>query len=146
MNSDILHFSCHGIYNIPNPLLSGLKLADGLLTAKEIFSLKLKTELVTLSACQTGLNVTSRGDELIGLTRALLYSGAPSVVVSLWSVNSSSTQELMINFYNNLKAGMSKANALSEAQKKLKEHWKHPYYWAPFILVGNYKISERNRN
>ncbi len=81
--------------------------------------MRLNAELVTLSACQTGLNERSPGDELIGLTRAFLYAGASSVVVSLWSVDARSTQELMREFYKLLKNGVDKATALQEAQKKI---------------------------
>jgi CHAT domain-containing protein len=102
--------------------------------------MKLTAELVTLSACQTGINKRSPGDELIGLTRAFLYAGAPSVVVSLWLVNSPSTYELMLEFYTQLKNGTDKATALQKAQIKMIEHKKYsdPYFWAPFILVGNW--------
>jgi CHAT domain-containing protein/Flp pilus assembly protein TadD len=134
----IIHFSCHGYFDAADPLSSGIKLHDGVLTAREVFDLKLDTEIVTLSACNTGINERSRGDELTGLTRAFLYAGAPSVVVSLWSVDSKSTEELMMEIYNVLKNGVDKATALQEAQKVImkKEKYRHPYYWAPFILVG----------
>jgi CHAT domain-containing protein len=99
--------------------------------------MQLKTELITLSACETGINERSQGDELIGLTRAFLYAGAPSVIVSLWSVDSKSTEELMIDFYKRLKNGDDKATALQGAQKMIMEQKQsHPYYWAEFILVG----------
>lgn len=93
------------------------------------------------SACQTGLNQRSPGDELIGLTRAFIYAGAPSVIVSLWSVDAHSTQELMHEFYTLLKNGTDKATALQEAQKRImeKEGYSHPYYWAPFVLVGDWE-------
>ena len=84
----------------------------------KLFGLRFKTELVTLSECQTGLNQTNPGDELIGFTRALIYAGVPSVVVSLWSVDARSTQELMLEFYRLLKNGMDKATVLQEAQKR----------------------------
>jgi CHAT domain-containing protein len=141
IDKDILHFSCHGYFNDIDPLSSGVKLHDDVLTAREIFNLKLNTELVTLSACQTGLNERSPGDELIGVTRAFLYAGAPSIVVSLWSVNVRSTQELMLEFYKLLKKGEDKATALQEAQKIImaKKEYSHPYYWAPFVLVGDWE-------
>jgi CHAT domain-containing protein len=93
-------------------------------------------ELVTLSACQTGINETKPGDELIGLTRALIYAGTSSVIVSLWSVYDPSTRELMVEFYKQLKEGKDKATALQQAQIKImsKGEYSHPYYWAPFIL------------
>jgi CHAT domain-containing protein/Flp pilus assembly protein TadD len=140
-DKDVIHFACHGYFDYTDPLSSGVVLHDKVLTAREIFDIRLTTELVTLSACQTGINETSPGDELIGLTRAFLYAGAPSVVVSLWSVDSPSTYELMLSFYNHLKNGADKATALQMAQIKIMEEteYTHPYYWAPFILVGDWQ-------
>ena len=141
-NKDIIHLSCHGYFDNLDPLSSGVLLHnEEVLTAREIFNMKINAELVTLSACQTGINKRKPGDELIGLTRAFLYAGTPSVVVSLWSVDAQSTQELMLEFYKLLKKGRDKATALQEAQKKImqKEEYSHPYYWAPFILVGNWE-------
>jgi CHAT domain-containing protein/tetratricopeptide (TPR) repeat protein len=140
LDKDVLHFSCHGYFNGANPLSSGVQLYDGVLTAREIFEMRLNTELVTLSACQTGFNERSQGDELIGLTRAFLYAGTPSILASLWSVDANSTQELMVEFYTNLKKGADKATALQKAQNKIMEmeKYSHPYYWAPFILVGKW--------
>jgi len=142
INKSIIHFSCHGKFDDLDPLSSGVKLYGGkILTAREIFNLKLNSELITLSACETGINDRSSGDELIGLTRAFIYAGAPSVIVSLWKVNALSTQELMVKFYKLLKKGKDKATALQEAQKKImdNEKYSHPYYWAPFVLVGDWK-------
>ena len=141
-NKDIIHFSCHGFFNDVDPLSSGIVLYNkAVLTAREIFDMRLNTELVTLSACETGLNERSPGDELIGLTRAFLYAGAPSVVVSLWSVDAQSTHDLMLGFYRHLKKGLDKATALQQAQIKIMEEkeYSHPYYWAPFILVGDWQ-------
>ena len=140
-NNDILHFSCHGYFNNIDPLASGIELQDGILTAKEIFDLKLNSELVTLSACQTGINRRTQGDELIGLTRSVIHAGSPSVIVSLWSVYDPSTRELIIEFYKFLKNGNDKATALQQAQIKImqKQEFSHPYYWAPFTLVGDWK-------
>jgi CHAT domain-containing protein len=139
VNNDILHFACHGGFNYADPLSSGIELYDGVLTAKEIFNLRLTSELVTLSACETGINETKPGDELIGLTRALIYAGASSVIVSLWSVYDPSTRELMLEFYKQLKTGKDKAKALQQAQIKTmeKSEYSNPYFWAPFILVGD---------
>jgi CHAT domain-containing protein/Tfp pilus assembly protein PilF len=148
---DILHFATHGNFNFSDALSSGIALRNETLTAKELFSWSLNVGLITLSACQTGVNKTGPGDELIGLTRSLLYAGARSVIASLWSVYDDSTIELMTTFYSLLKDSqeksvepISKATALQLAQIKImenKEHpkWKHPYYWAPFILVGDWK-------
>ena len=141
IDKDILHFSCHGYFDNADPLSSGVVLHNEVLPAKEIFNLRLNSELVTLSACQTGLNERKPGDELIGLTRAFLYAGAPSVIVSLWSVDARSTQELMLEFYKLLKNGKDKATALQEAQRKIMENkeYSYPYYWAPFVLVGDWE-------
>lgn len=143
IDKDVIHFSCHGYFDNAEPLSSGVELYDGVLSAREIFNMRLNTELVTLSACETGLNEIRPGDELIGLTRAFLYAGAPSVMVSLWSVDAGSTQELMLEFYKLLKNGSDKATALQEAQKKIMMQeggkYSHPYYWAPFVLIGDWK-------
>jgi CHAT domain-containing protein len=107
----------------------------------EIFNLKLNAELVVLSACETGLGKEVRGEGLIGLTRAFLYAGTPSVAVSLWKVEDRSTAELMARFYRHLKDGRTKAGALRQAQLDLigDKKFAHPYYWAPFVLVGEGK-------
>jgi CHAT domain-containing protein len=132
ISKDILHFSCHGYFDNIDPLSSGIKLHDddGILTAREIFNLKLNAELVTLSACETGVNEAKPGDELIGLTRSLIYAGASSVIVSLWAINDRSTQELMLEFYKLLKNRKDKATALQLAQIKImeEEKYSHPYY------------------
>jgi CHAT domain-containing protein len=107
-------------------------------------------DLVTLSACQTGLGKEIKGEGLIGLTRAFLYAGTPSIVVSLWNVNDLSTAHFMKQFYQNLKDGMSKGEALREAklemmnwfyqdEKGQDQKHNHPYYWANFILIGNWQ-------
>jgi CHAT domain-containing protein len=123
---DVLHFACHGYFNSEQALKSGIALAtnnghdstDRNLTAEEIFSLQMEAQLVTLSACESGINDQRPGDELIGLTRALIYAGTPSVLVSLWTVDDLSTALLMERFYKNWRGGMNKAEALQEAQ-----HW-----------------------
>jgi len=148
LSSDILHFSCHGYFNYEDPLSSGIVLKDNeILTAREIFSQKIKSKLVTLSACETGISENKPGDELIGLTRSLLYSGAQSVVVSLWSASSLATLKIMIEFYTNLRTGNNKATALQKAQLKIKQELgerygnigAHPFFWAPFILIGDWR-------
>jgi CHAT domain-containing protein len=152
---DILHFSCHGYFDNAEPLSSGIilhgneyeddenKFTYDILSAREIFNLKerMDADLVTVSACQTGLSDRRPGDELIGLTRSLLYAGAASVVVSLWSVAAQSTMELMEEFYRGLKEGKDKAAALQQAMIKImkKQEYSHPYFWAPFILIGDWE-------
>lgn len=142
---DIIHFLCHGNFDQVQPMKSGLLLAnDERLTVEDIFQLELEASLVTLSACQTGINEQKPGDDLVGLTRSFIYAGTPSVVVSLWSVSARSTIELMEKFYRYLKEGKTKVEALQKAQLDIMNdpkhpEWSHPYYWAPFILVGDWK-------
>jgi CHAT domain-containing protein len=117
---DVLHFACHGTFDPVQALKSGIVLADvngeGTLTAEEIFGLQMRAELVTLSACESGVNERRPGDELIGLTRALIYAGTPSVLVSLWAVDDLSTGLLMDKFYAGWRDGLGKAEALQAAQ------------------------------
>lgn len=144
-----LHFASHGYIDENKPELSSLVLTksensaeDGLLQSNEIFSLKLKTDLVVLSACQTGLGKLVRGEGIIGLTRAFMYAGTPSVLVSLWSVSDNSTATLMEEFYRNLiKSRLEKTDALRKAQLTLMsvEESAHPFYWAPFVLIGAWR-------
>lgn len=125
---DVLHLACHGVFDLADAMGSGVLLApdgardsvDQRLTARDLLRLRMRTELVTLSACESGLSEQRPGEELVGLTRALIYAGAPSVVVSLWSVDEISTSMLMEAFYRSLLAGASKALALQEAQTSLR--------------------------
>jgi CHAT domain-containing protein/tetratricopeptide (TPR) repeat protein len=139
------HLAAHGDFRPDNPLFSGLRLADGWLTTLDIFNLRLKASLVTLSACQTGRNVVGGGDELLGLMRAFLCAGAASLVLSLWAVEDQSTAQLMETFYQKLVQGWTKGDALRHAQLRFLARQDtrelgdraHPYFWAPFFLVGN---------
>jgi len=117
-----LHFACHGRFDPRYPLTSGLELADGVLDAADILQrVQLEADLVTLSSCETGLSALHRGDELIGLTRAFMYAGTPSVLVSLWLADDLATRLLMERFYRELTAqqGVTKAEALRRAQLAL---------------------------
>jgi CHAT domain-containing protein/tetratricopeptide (TPR) repeat protein len=140
-----IHFATHGLISERMPHHSGLVLTldedlreDGLLQVYEIFNLKLNADLVVLSACRTGLGKEVRGEGVIGLTRAFLYAGASSLTVSLWQVGDQSTSDLMINFYAQLNAGNSKTEALRQAKLQMigKKRYIHPFYWAPFVLIG----------
>ncbi|MGV9816920.1 CHAT domain-containing protein [Nocardia xishanensis] len=121
----VLHLSCHGYFSDDDPLQSGLLLApepgdDGRLTVERIMSMRMPAELITLSACQSGVSDRHAGDELIGLTRALIYAGAAAVVVSLWAVDDLSTSIFMGYFYSALADGMPRARALRTAQVRLR--------------------------
>ena len=132
-----LHLASHGYFRRDNPMFSFLKLNDSNLHFYNLLDLELKAEMVTLSACHTGVNKVFPGDELHGLVRGFLYAGAPSVVASLWAVNDQSTAEFMRVMYSQLREGESKRVALRKAQLATKEAYGHPYYWAPFVLMGN---------
>jgi CHAT domain-containing protein len=131
-----LHIAAHGIFRADNPMFSSLKLGDSWLNLFDIFNLQLGAELTVLSACETGMSAVWEGDELLGLARGFLYAGTPSLVVSLWTVNDRSTAELMRHFYTELQRGASKARALQKAVIAVKAEYPHPYYWAPFMLMG----------
>lgn len=135
----LLHLAAHGDFRVDNPLFSGLALADGRMTTLDIFNLRTSASLVTLSACQTGRSTLGGGDELLGIMRAFLAAGAASLLLTMWPVHDASTEQLMTHFYQALWAGKEKGAALRTAQIALRESseaYKHPYHWAPFILVG----------
>jgi CHAT domain-containing protein/Tfp pilus assembly protein PilF len=144
-----IHFACHGVVDENNPENSSLVLSqdsssaeDGFFQASEISVLKLNADLVVLSACQTGLGKLIRGEGMIGLSRSFMYAGTPSLVVSLWSVSDVSTSILMKNLYENLiRKRLSKAEALHLAQISMikDENYAHPFFWAPFVLTGNWR-------
>ena len=136
--ADVLHFACHGQFRPDNPLFSSLRLGDGWLTVRDAYSLNLNCELVALSACETGVSAVAPGDELIGLARGFFSAGAPSLLLSLWTVDDESTAALMAIFYTRLHAGDGPAGALRHAQRQLLEERSHPFFWAPFALVGRW--------
>ncbi len=135
-----LHLATHGKFDPDAPLKSGLLLAkdaqgDGFLSLGDLYSLRLNADLVTLSACETGLGKLHNGDDVVGLTRGFLYAGSSSIVASLWEVDDRATSLLMTEFYANLKKG-DKREALRQAQLTTKKQYPHPFYWAAFQLTG----------
>jgi CHAT domain-containing protein/Flp pilus assembly protein TadD len=134
--SRLIHIATHGNFRPDNPMFSGIRLGDGYLHLYELYHLQLSAELLTLSGCATGLNVIAAGDELLGLIRGALYAGARSLLLTLWDVNDRSTAQFMTSFYRHLQQSSNKAAALAEAAKEVREEHPHPYYWAPFVLVG----------
>jgi CHAT domain-containing protein len=139
---DVLHFACHGVIDQNHPMRSCLRLAqdrdnDGFLHAREIFDVDLRAGLVTLSACDSGLGTITLGSEVLGLTRAMMFAGTPSVVSSLWKVDDEATAELMVDFYRGLSTE-SKAAALRKAQINMIHEGTPAYYWAPFCLHGDH--------
>ena len=161
-NTTVLHIATHGYFLQDTSktfltkralLNSGLVLAgamdstrsqhinieDGVLTAYEVAGLTLKgTDLVTLSACETGLGLIRNGNGVFGLQRAFLAAGAASVLMSLWRVNDRVTKELMEKFYGYWMSGCTKQVALCKAQEDIRglsEQFSHPYYWGGFVLT-----------
>jgi CHAT domain-containing protein/Tfp pilus assembly protein PilF len=146
-----VHFATHGLLNVNHPELSGIVLSlvdqngndqNGFLLADEIYNLNLPAELVVLSGCRTGLGKEVKGEGLLSLTRGFMYAGAARVVVSLWDVNDKSTAELMKHFYRGAigKKQLGPAAALRQAQVAMShsDRWGAPYYWAAFVLQGEY--------
>jgi CHAT domain-containing protein len=141
--ADIIHLIAHFDFDPKNPLSNRVlvghdKEHEEPLDIGYIASLDLRhTSLVVLSACQTHLGKRSRGDDVIGLSRAFIYAGSPSVIASLWSVDDDATEKLMIAFYTHLKEGLGKAESLRIAQADIRRQFPHPYYWAGFVLTGD---------
>jgi CHAT domain-containing protein len=151
----IIHFATHGLINSERPELSGIVLSlfdsegrpqNGFLRLHDIYNLHLPADLVVLSACSTGLGKDVRGEGLIGLTRGFMYAGASGVIASLWKVDDDATAELMKHFYEALfHEGMAPAAALRHAQLTLSQNkrWQSPYYWAGFVIQGQYTETEK---
>jgi CHAT domain-containing protein/tetratricopeptide (TPR) repeat protein len=151
----VLHIATHGLLNAERPQFTGVVLSlvgnkgdDGFLRTDEVFNLRLGSPLVMLSACETGLGKEKRGEGVMGLTRAFLYAGAPTVGVSLWSVADKSTADLMTDFYKRLLSspgaasiGGSPSAAMRGAQLAMITGKKNsaPFYWAPFVLIGDWR-------
>jgi CHAT domain-containing protein len=147
----ILHFATHGLINSEHPELSGLVLSlldetgkpqDGFLRMHELFNLQLPADLVVLSACQTALGKEIKGEGLVGLTRGFMYAGAQRVAASLWQVDDQATAQLMQYFYRGmLKEHLRPAAALRAAQIEMskQKRWSPPYFWAGFVLQGEWK-------
>ena len=142
-NYDIIHFATHGLFVEDAPMYSGLLMAagpegNGRLTAAEIFKLQFKGRAIVMSACKTALGLSSTGTEIVGLNRAFLYAGSPSVVATLWNIDDKSTAVFMDNFYKNLKKNEDIADSLKKTQVEMIRRGYEPYDWAAFILTGKY--------
>jgi CHAT domain-containing protein len=146
----IIHVATHGLLNADRPQFTGVVLSlvgnkthDGFVRTDEVFNLRLGSPLVMLSACETGLGKEKRGEGVMGLTRAFMYAGAPTVGVSLWSVADKSTADLMTDFYRRLlaKEGTSPTAALRDARRAMIAGTKYsaPFFWSPFVLVGDWR-------
>ena len=152
----IIQAAVHGVLDEQKSMYSSIVFSlaenreeDGFLQTYEIFNLNINADLVILSGCETGRGQLKGGEGIIGMSRAWLYAGAKALLISLWSVEDKSSSKLIIEFHKNLKEGLTKAEALRHAKLELMKKsgigkdinisYSHPYYWAPFILVGNYR-------
>ena len=133
----LIHISSHASFRPGNPMFSSIQIHDASLNFFDIYNLRTPASLITLSGCGTGLSSVVAGEELLGLVRGFLYAGATSVVISLWDVNDRTTADLMKYFYGYLAAGRPKSQSLRLAMADLRQEHPHPYYWAPFLLMGN---------
>ena len=134
----VIHIACHGRFRSDNPMFSSLHLADGNITVRDICSQRIKAALVTLSACETGLSSIYPGNEIIGLARGFLTAGASNIVLSLWTVNDEATARLMTGMYRGLQRGLSVSASLNAERSKMIEEGIHPYFWAPFVIIGTH--------
>jgi CHAT domain-containing protein len=130
----------HGEFDSANPLSSALLLAaptreQGRLTVSDLYQLGLNAEIVTLSACETGLGRVASGDDVVSLTRGFLYAGTSTVLASLWQVDDDSTTYLMTRFYHHLHNNI-RGEALRLAQLDTRARYPHPFFWAPFYMTG----------
>ncbi|MDL5050915.1 CHAT domain-containing protein [Oscillatoria amoena NRMC-F 0135] len=141
----VLHLAMHSIVNDANPMMSEMIFAmtdssEYSLTAGELYSMQLNSQLAVLSACNTGMGHLHRGEGIMSFSRAFAYAGVPSAVISLWKVPDEATSKIMIGFYRYLKNGETKPRALQLARQEFvrdNPDYSHPYFWAGFILTGN---------
>ncbi len=141
-DSDILHLATHGLFRPDNPFFSALKMADGWVDVRELYRLPLAARLIVLSACESGVGEIAGGDEVVGLARGFLGAGRDpagrELIASLWNVHDATAADLMDHFYAALLAetGSRPATALRTAQRRALAQRQHPYYWAPFFVIG----------
>jgi CHAT domain-containing protein/tetratricopeptide (TPR) repeat protein len=134
---DILHVATHAVARSDNPSFSSIRLADSWLTGNDLADIARGARLVTLAACETGVGTVGPGDEVLGLTRGLLAGGCPAAVASLWPVSDRTTALLMPRFYGALRDGHGPAEAIRLAMPHVREAFDHPYFWAPFVVMGD---------
>jgi tetratricopeptide (TPR) repeat protein len=133
----IVHLATHGRFRRDNPMFSSIRLGDGPLGVYDLYQLALAADLVTLSGCSTGRTAVVGGDELLGLIRGLLYAGARAVLLTLWDAHDRSAADFMMAFYTRLRSGNGQADAVRHAMREIREKHAHPFFWAPYTLVGD---------
>ena len=146
-NYRILHLATHACVDNQNPAHSRIYLSDDYFYLHELYNLDLNAEMVVLSACETGIGKYQRGEGTMSLSHGFAYSGVPSITMSLWSVNDQSTSELMQYYYQHLQKGSPKHQALRQAKLDYLNNQEstarlHPFYWAGFIHVGDFRAME----
>jgi CHAT domain-containing protein len=132
----ILHIASHGYFRPENPMFSGIRLGDTYLNVYDLYRLRMRADLVTLSGCATGANVAAAGDELLGITRGLFCAGAKTLLLSLWNVYDQSTESFMTDLYQRIAAGAPVVSALRDTMLHIRNAYPHPYHWAPFVVTG----------
>ena len=135
-NARVVHFACHGRFIPSLPTASGLHLADGWMSIRDLFDLELNADLVFLSGCETGRHAIDAAEELTGVARAMLASGAARLVTTLWSVRDASAVRVATRFHASFSSGNRPSCALREAMLDSMRHSPHPSWWAPFVLTG----------
>ncbi len=139
-SAGIIHFATHGFLSgNDRGQFSGLVTANGFIYVMDIYNWRLDSDLVVLSACETGMGKLTGGDEVVGLSRAFMQSGADNLLSTLWSVEDKTTRDLMTEFYKNMLSGQTKTDSLRNAQIKLMKENSDPGLWSPFVLSGKGK-------
>jgi CHAT domain-containing protein len=141
---DVLHVASHGEFLARAPAESRLLLAanssnDGDLTVGEVFTMETRADMVTLSACESGMGRLSSADEVVGMNRAFFYAGTNTVVSSLWRINDVASAVVMKRFYRYLSEGDDKAEAMRKSQQVVRRYFAHPAYWSAFRVVGDHR-------
>jgi CHAT domain-containing protein len=135
-NSRAIHIATHGHFRHDNPMFSGFRLGDGLVTLYDLRSFSLPVDLAVLSGCSTGMNAVTGGDELLGLERGLLSAGAATLLLSLWDLHDETTTSFMKSFYSSYLGNSSVIRGWADAIQHIRKSHPHPFYWAPFVVVG----------
>jgi CHAT domain-containing protein/tetratricopeptide (TPR) repeat protein len=138
-SSRIVHVASHGHFRPDNPMFSTIRLGDGHLNVYDLYHLTLPAELVTFSGCATGQTIAAEGDEILGIARGLFCAGAHSLLLTLWDVHDASTTAFMGAFYRTLLESGDMAGAARTAMLHTRERHPHPYFWAPFVLMGRFR-------
>ncbi len=137
----IAHFATHACLNEDNPMLHKFFLTDDYISNYDLYSLQIPTELVVLSACNTGSGKLSRGEGVMSLSRGFMHAGCPSLLMSLWAVEDYTTSTIMHKYYEGIKAGKSKNHALQDSKKYCLKNapsiQRHPFFWAAFVQIGD---------